>query len=404
MRLIRFELSKLFCRRSVLVLLVLFSIVNGAKVHGEWSSYSFLADGNAPRSWHTVHWQLYDQYRGAITAEKVEALLAAWQPLAQATADMTANTATDDESAMTGNLYSDRNLLEKYFVDPMRYSYEYAGRARQVAEKARQNIETSGEGALYWQRENAAIYDIYAGRAVPDFAYVEMANYYLNYDFSLVLVLLLCLYGVAGTFAGEKECQMDQLLLTAPNGGRRTVLAKLVAASAFLLLVALWFSALDLACFIAAFGTAEGLALPVYAVPSFAEAPVNLSVLQCAALAAVARAAGVWALGMLWLLVSLLWRNALWPLIANLALTVAFLVAGAAVASSPFLWAKALSPYSLMASQVLLGRTEFLNLGGFPVPLWKAACGFALLVGLGFALATAVASPKNAWRAKRGVQ
>ena len=39
---------------------------------------------------------------------------------------MTASTATDDPNTMTGNLYSDRNLLDKYYVTPMQYFYEYS--------------------------------------------------------------------------------------------------------------------------------------------------------------------------------------------------------------------------------------------------------------------------------------
>ena len=397
MRLIRYEFVKLFCRRSVLVLFALFSVVNLVKIYSEWDAYSFLADGSGERSWRTVHWNLYDQYRGPITPEKVQQLLAMWQPLAQATADMTASTATDDANSLTGNLYSDRNLLEKYFVDPMQYCYEYGERAASVAEKARQNAEVAAQvGALYQQRKSAAIYRIYAGRTVPEFAYAEMANYYLNYDFSLILVLLLGLYGVAGTFATERETQMDRLLLTNPNGGSRTVLAKLVAASGFLLLVIVWFSLLDLAGFVAAFGTFEGLGQPVYAIPSFAEAPVNLSVFQFAILAAALRSAGLWAVGMLWLAVSLRCRNALVSLVVNFALTAALVVGGASVAYSYLVWAKVLDPYSLLAVRPLLSQTEFLDIGGFPVLSWQAALAFSLVIVLIAAAAIYAFSPRNA--------
>ncbi|WP_251212627.1 hypothetical protein [Adlercreutzia murintestinalis] len=397
MRLIRCEFVKLFCRRSILVLFALFSAVNLVKIYSEWNAYSFLSDGGDERSWRTVHWSLYDQYRGPITPEKVQQLLATWQPLAQATADMTANTATDDADSLTGNLYSDRNLLEKYFVDPMQYCYEYSERAASVAEKARQNAAVAAQAdALYQQRESAAIYQIYAGRTVPAFAYTEMANYYLNYDFSLVLVLLLGLYGVTGTFTTERETQMDRLLLTNPNGGSRTILAKLVAVSGFLLLVTAWFSLLDLAGFVAAFGTFEGLGQPVYAIPSFAEAPVGLSVFQFAVLAAALRGAGLWALGMLWLAVSLRCGNALAPLVANLALTAALVVGGASVAYSHLVWAKALDPYSLLAGRPLLAQTEFLDIGGFPVLSWQAALAFSLVVGLIAAVAIYMLSPRNA--------
>lgn len=144
-RLIRYEFIKQFCKRSIVVLLVLFSIANLFKIYGEYKSYSHLANGSGEQSWHTVHWQIYEEYKGEITSEKIEQLLAIYQPLVEDTSDMTASTATDDPNTMTGNIYSDRNLLEKYFVNPMRYSYEYSGQAEQVADKARQNAALYAE-------------------------------------------------------------------------------------------------------------------------------------------------------------------------------------------------------------------------------------------------------------------
>ena len=69
---------------------------------------------------------------------------------------MTASTATDDPNTMTGNLYSDRNLLDKYFVQPMQYSYEYSGRSEQVANRARQNAASMGNGERSTSRGRAA--------------------------------------------------------------------------------------------------------------------------------------------------------------------------------------------------------------------------------------------------------
>ena len=177
-RLIRYEFIKQFCKRSILALFVAFSLANLFKIYGDYTSYSYLADGSGARSWHTVYWQLYEEYRGEITPEKIEQLLAVYQPLAQATADMTASTATDDPNTMTGNLYSDRNLLDKYFVQPMQYFYEYGGRSEQVSNRARQNAALYEEqGAVYQQRESGAIYHLYAGRTISAFAYQEMCNY-----------------------------------------------------------------------------------------------------------------------------------------------------------------------------------------------------------------------------------
>ena len=401
-RLIQYEFIKQFCKRSILALFAVFSIANLFKIHSEYKAYSYLANGCGERSWHTVHWQLYEEYEGEITSEKIDQLLSVYQPLAEATSDMTASTATDDPNTMTGNLYSDRNLLDKYFVKPMQYFYEYSGQAEQVANRARQNAALYAErGEVYRQRESGAIYNLYAGRSVPSFAYREMCNYYLNYDFSIVLTLLLCLYGIIGTFVSEKETQMDMLLLVSPNGGRKTALAKILAATIFLFLVPLWFSLLDLIGFAASFQTFEGLALPVYAIPTFAEASVSISILQYALLSAVLRCVGVWVVGMIWLLVSMFWKNALLPFVINFALCTVMIVSGAACAYSNFFWTKVLNPYSLLTNRILLGKTEFVNLGGFPVLTWQAAGWFAMIAGLAVAVAIYFLSAENCHRCVR---
>ena len=138
-RLIRYEFYKLFCKRSILVVLILFSVINLFKINNEFHSYSYLADGNDSRSWNSVYWQLYEKYRGEITTDKINNLLDLYQPLADATADMTASTDTDDPNTMTGNIYSDENILEKYYVQPMEYFYNYRSYASEVAKKAKEN-------------------------------------------------------------------------------------------------------------------------------------------------------------------------------------------------------------------------------------------------------------------------
>ena len=59
-RLIRYEFYKLFCKRSILVVLILFSVINLFKINNEFHSYSYLADRNDSRSWNSVYWQLYE--------------------------------------------------------------------------------------------------------------------------------------------------------------------------------------------------------------------------------------------------------------------------------------------------------------------------------------------------------
>ena len=64
------------------------------------------------------------------------------------------------------------------------------------------------------------------------------------------------------------------------------------------------------------------------------------------------------------------------------------IVSGAVCAYSNFFWTKVLNPYSLLTNRVLLGKTEFVNLGGFPVLTWQAAVWISLTAG--FVLVTAI--------------
>ena len=404
-RLIKYEFYKLYCRRSILIVLILFSVVNLFKINSEFHSYSYLSDGNDSRSWNSVYWQLYENYRGEITAEKINHLLSIYQPLADATADMTASTAKDNPDMMTGNIYSDLNILEKYYVKPMKYFYHYRAYALEVAERAKENAAVYKErGQTYEVRKNSVIYNLYSGRNIKAFAYEEMYNYYLNYDFSGILILLLCLYGVVGTFVCEKETQMDMLLLTNPNGGKKTTFAKIAAASLFVNGVAVWFSVVDYIGFAYFFGTAEGGNLPLYAVSNFSTAAVNCSLWQYAIWSAVVRAVGVWTMSMVFLLFSLFCRNALVPFVANLCGALCFIITGASQSYLSNIRLKIINPYSLLANRVLFSRTEFIDFAGYPIQSFLAAVVFAITAGVVSIAAMMMLSQRNTHCQERGIK
>ena len=179
-RLIRYEFYKLFCKRSILVVLILFSVINLFKINNEFHSYSYLADGKDSRSWNSVYWQLYE-----ITTDKINNLLDLYQPLVDATADMTASTDTDDPNTMTGNIYSDENILEKYYVQPMEYFYNYRTYASEVAKKAKENAAFYKEQGLNFEvRKNSVIYNLYSGRNIPAFAYQDWFCFFVYTELS----------------------------------------------------------------------------------------------------------------------------------------------------------------------------------------------------------------------------
>ena len=395
-RLIRFEFYKLFCKRSILVILLVFSVINLFKIQNEFQSYSYLADKGESKSWSSVYWQLYEEYNGEMTMEKIDKLLALYHPLKEATADMTASTATDNPNTMTGNIYSDRNLLDKYYVEPMEQFYNYESLAEEVVEKARENVSIYEEkGQEYEVRKNSVIYNLYSGREILSFSYREMYNYYLNYDFSTVLILLLCLYGIVGTFVCEKETQMNMLLLTNPKGGKQTVFSKVIAVSLFVMAVSLWFSALDYIGFTLSFGTAEGYDLPIYAIQNFSTSSVSWNLCWYSVVSALVRALGAWYMGMLFLLISMLGCNALIPFVSGFGLGLCLILLGDFCSSRINVWMKIINPYSLLTNRILFGKTEFINVAGYPVLSCIGAFFWTVFVGILIIAVIMILSAKN---------
>ena len=274
-----------------------------------------------------------------------------------------------------------------------------------MAERAKENAAVYKErGQTLEVRKNSVIYHLYSGRSIKAFAYEEMYNYYLNYDFSGILVLLLCLYGVVSTFVCEKETQMDMLLLTNPGGGKKTTFAKIAAASLFVISVAIWFSVVDYIGFVYFFGTAEGGNLPLYAVRNFSTAAVNCNLWQYAILSAVIKAVGVWTMSMVFLLISLFGHSTLVPFVADFGAALCFIIIGASQSCFSNAWLKIINPYSLLANRILFSKTEFIGFAGYPVQSFQAAIIFAITAGAASITAMMMLSKRNAYCLERRIK
>ena len=86
-RLIVFEWRKSFLHLPVLLLLVLFTVSDIAKIYDVYHENSYLA---MEESWDKAYWELYPDYSGEMTLDKINSLLAIYRPLEEQTADLTA--------------------------------------------------------------------------------------------------------------------------------------------------------------------------------------------------------------------------------------------------------------------------------------------------------------------------
>lgn len=380
--LIKYELKKHFIKRSIFIVILIFSLINIVKINNVYQENSFISKSKSP-IWNEVYWQLYDQFGGTTTLEKIEQLLSVYRPLEKQTADLTASRAMDNPNTYTGNVYSDCYLLKDYYVQPMEYAYMYQATANDIVQAAKDNMVFYNKlGNNYKYRENDIIASLFAGRHISEFSYTEMYQYYLEYDFSSLLVLLICLYGLVGVFASEKETDMDILILTTVSGGRKTLISKIVASMLFVLFICLWFWLLDFGAFSFIFQSLEAASSPIYALKNFENASVNFTLSQYAILSAIVKTVGVMILGLSFLFISSAFRNIIIPFVFNLILTGIAVLYQEIMSSSERILAKIVDPFILVTNSELFKKIEFINFFGIPVISYVAAILFAFLVGI----------------------
>nr|WP_319489737.1 ABC transporter permease [uncultured Caproiciproducens sp.] len=398
-RLIWFEYRKHFVKPSILIALLVFSLISAFKIYGVYQENSMFARGHSMEGtvqMKQLYWGFYKDFRGEITPDKIDQLLELYRPIEAKTADLTASTRTDDPNTYTGNIYTDYHFFRRCFVLPMEHDYMYQSYADKVTSAAQENRRFyQSVGNSYNYRKNTAIAESFSGRQIQEFSFTEMYQYYLHYDFSSFLVLLLCVYGLVGVFVSEKESEMDVLLLTTKYGGSKTIAAKLLSSAIFVIGVCTWFWLFDFIVFSAVFGSFEGATAPLYAVKSFADTSLNLTLGQYALLSGAVKTFGMLALGISILLLSSLFKNALIPFTLSLAGAFGLIYWQGIFMGSGYLWAKVANPFVLMVNRELFRKTEFVNLFGFPIPSYIMAMFMTILWGVAFAVILVITLRKS---------
>ncbi|WP_438431479.1 ABC transporter permease [Gorillibacterium sp. sgz500922] len=394
-RLVGFEWRKHFRKRSLLVALLLFSVLNVVKIDSVHERDSMLANPG----WKELYWQKYAEFGGTITNDKIEKLMAIYWPLNEQVGQRTTSTEYRTPDTSLSNVYEDWNFFRLNYVQPMKYAYEYQAYAQGVVRAARENIAFYNSlGNSYESRKNAAIAKLFRGRSIPSLAYTEMYQHYVGYDFSGLFVLLICLYGLMSVVLYDKETEMDRLLLTTKAGGGASLRAKLIAAALFVSGVSLWFWLLDFVAFSALFDSWGAASSPLFQLEDFIHAALNVSLGQYAILSALVKTAGLLVFALAFLLLSSLFRNARIPFIVGLSLSLVCIYVEEVYMGSGRVWIKVMNPFVLLVNRELFRKLEFVSVAGFPLPSYIAALLAAAVWGALLLTGIWIAARKNVLR------
>ncbi|MGG4144269.1 ABC transporter permease [Paenibacillus algorifonticola] len=394
-RLIGFEWRKHFLKRSMIAALLLFSVLNVVKIYSVHEGSSLFTNPG----WKELYWEKYADFGGTIKNEKIEKLMNIYWPLDQQVAERTTSTAYRTPDTYLSNVYEDWNFFRFNYVQPMKYAYDYKAYAQDVVSAANENIAFyESLGNTYERSKNAAIAELFQGRSITSFAYTEMYQYYVGYDFSGLLVLLICLYGLMSVFLYDKETEMDILLLTTKAGGGASIRAKLIASALFVSGVSLWFWLMDFVAFSTIFDSWDAASSPLYMLEDFIHAALNVSLGQYAILSALVKTAGMLVFALAFLFMSNLFRNALVPFIIGLSVSFVCIYMEEVYMGSGRIWIKVINPFVLLVNRELFRKIEFVSMAGFSLPSYLAALLLAVAWGVLLLSGILIVVRKNALR------
>ncbi len=359
-RLVGFECRKSFGNYWMLLFLVGMLLLNGWKILDSYREKT--------REWETFSQQYqesYELYGGTITAEKVGALMEVYAPLEQKFENMTLDYSPSDE-AYTYSEGLDEEFYRTLFVTELKYDYYYQNNAVAAVNRAVYLSELYDQvGNTYAAQKNAIIARDFLGRSIPQFADSRGYEVLLGHDYSTMLILLLTVFALCGSFVTERETDMVMLLRTTPNGGGLSVAAKLVSGGIFIIAISALFYAQDFLSIYLAGGRNQLLYSPVYALVFLERTPLRCTVGEYFLLSFGLRTLGSMGFGCLILLVSSLCRQVLTSFFVSFGVVLAA-VALQSVSHGRYLL-KWCNPMELILCREVLCREDFVNVFGAPV-------------------------------------
>lgn len=361
-QLVYYESRKHFLTKPMFAMVLILFIVNAIKivsVSREQSPFSMLSES----CFREAYDKLYEIYKGELTDKKLEDIMAIYEPLKEKIADNTYSTEAE-EGCMTYNSFSDCLFLEWCFIRDIEYETEYEDYANNVVRNAVSNVSFfKSKNSLFEAKVNYRIAKAFYQRKLTSFYNTDGFRSLLYYDFSTIIIILLCLYGCSSVFIKEEETEMHLLLKTSVKGREASFAAKIMSCMIFVFFICILFSAEDYALFLVDFGNMDAFSEPLYMLEGFKDTLLNINLISFYILCVISRLIGIYAIAFIFMIISLYGKNILSVLVANI-VSIAGIIGIYSINASAL---KYVNPLSLVFGRRLFMRQEFINFFDYPV-------------------------------------
>ncbi len=371
-RLLGFEWKKNFLSPWILLFLAALLVTNGWKLQSEYENKT--AEFTA---FDEVYEAFYSKWSGTITAENIQELMAIFGPLEEKAESMSFDFG-EGSGTYTYSEYGDYRFFFSQFANEMEYDYLYVNEAIGITQKAIELTEFYRDvGNAYKAAESEAYAKTFYNRVISQFADTRYLEVWLNHDYSSMLVLLLCLFGLCTVFVTERETQMYMLQRTAKLGGRTTVAAKLIASTLFVFGVCVLFYGEDFLVLQLLSDHWDALSSPVYAIRYLKATPLTMTVGQFVIWASAVKTLGILGCSFLILLASCLFKQVLTAFASAIGGIMGMIILQEFCRTR--VWLKWFNPMELTMIREIVTDTAFVNVLGWPIRLHTFAIVGVLL-------------------------
>lgn len=264
-----YELKKIFNKKSLCWGIVIFMFINIINISINIDNYSGTMD-DFNRGWQII----YKNIKGPITDEKITYLENYYNNMLEKS-----NTTKKSDEFLSGYSYGDMNIALEH-LENIKNAVKYKSDAESISKstKAYSNY-FHNVGNTYMEHYYNKVSNYYNKRAIDNYYDYSGINRFLNYNFSSILVLMLCVLYSSVIFSEEKSSGMFDLIYTSFNGKKNNTKNKILTIFIFVFVLQALFEICDFITF-SCFYNMDGIFTELYCIEDYKYTPLNIKIIS----------------------------------------------------------------------------------------------------------------------------
>lgn len=302
MKLFLFECKKMMCSPNILLLILLLMIVNFGKIT-IFLHYNPMLGESITRRTDIVYQTFESKYEGEITEKKAKEIVEGYQSYLNSMLGTKEYDEADDFCYRIYALY--------------KYQYTYHMMLQELLDDTAQNVDFFQNRNNSYQVElNKLIQKVYSGRQIEKYYNSEDFSFLFEYQFSTLLLVLFALILSYRFFYTEKENGTYQMLISLGKKRQKVFVTKYLN-----LFLGIFFTGIVLYMqdyfLYGKMLNLRGCLNPIYAIQSYSNAPLNISILGYYFLVCGVRISIIFLISLIFVFVEQLFSGQITPVVAG---------------------------------------------------------------------------------------